>query len=71
MIRTSLSEPHTLRACFFQKECGRTISIVVLLDVRTHHKFKGTHSEKAPSNKTPALRKITDMGVWAAGTLSP
>ena len=32
--------------------------------------LKDTHREKAPSNKTPALRKITNMGVWAVGTLS-
>ena len=25
---------------------------------------------KAPSNKTPALRKSTNMGVWAVGTLN-
>ena len=31
---------------------------------------KDTHREKAPSNKTPALRKSTNMGVWAVGTLS-
>ena len=32
--------------------------------------FKNTHRIKAPSNKTPALRKITNMGVWAVGTLN-
>ena len=26
--------------------------------------------EKAPSNKTLALRKSSNMGVWAVGTLS-
>ena len=26
--------------------------------------------EKAPSNKTPALRKSTNMGVCAVGTLN-
>ena len=31
---------------------------------------KDTHREKAPSNKTPALRKSTNMGVWAVGTLN-
>ena len=30
--------------------------------------LKDTHREKAPSNKTPALRKSTNMGVWAVGT---
>ena len=25
---------------------------------------KETHREKAPSNKTPALKKSTNMGVW-------
>ena len=32
--------------------------------------FKGTHREKAPSNKTPALRKSTNMGVGAVDTLN-
>ena len=30
--------------------------------------FKDTHREKAPSNKTPALTKSTDMGIWVVGT---
>ena len=25
---------------------------------------KETHREKAPSNKTPAFKKSTNMGVW-------
>ena len=32
--------------------------------------FKDTHREKARSNKTSALRKSTNMGVWAVGTLN-
>ena len=31
---------------------------------------KDTHREKAPSNKTPAVRKSTDMTVWPVGTLN-
>ena len=31
---------------------------------------KDTHREKAPSNKTPALRKSTNVGVWAVSTLN-
>ena len=34
------------------------------------HLFKDTHREKTPSNKTPALRKSTNMSVWAVGTLN-
>ena len=31
--------------------------------------FKDTHSEKAPSNKTSALTKSTNMGItWVVGT---
>ena len=30
--------------------------------------LKDTHREKALSNKTPALTKITNMGIWVAGT---
>ena len=29
-----------------------------------------THREKAPSKKTPAPRKSTNMVVWAVGTLN-
>ena len=32
--------------------------------------IKDTHREKTPSNKTPALRKSTNMEVWAVGTLN-
>ena len=32
--------------------------------------IKDTHREKAPSNKTPVLRKSTNIGVWAVGTLN-
>ena len=32
--------------------------------------FKDTHREKALSNKTPALRKSANMGVWAIGILN-
>ena len=32
--------------------------------------LKDTHREKVPSNKTPALRKSTNMGVWAVVTLN-
>ena len=32
--------------------------------------LKDTHREKAPSNKTPSLRKSANMGVWAVGRLN-
>ena len=32
--------------------------------------LKDAHREKAPSNKTPGLRKNTNMGVWVVGTLN-
>ena len=32
--------------------------------------LKDTHREKASSNKTPALRKSTNMDVWAVGALN-
>ena len=31
---------------------------------------KDTHRENAPSNKTPALTKSTNMGIWVVGTSS-
>ena len=30
--------------------------------------FKDTHREKAPSIKTPALTKSTNMGIWVVCT---
>ena len=32
--------------------------------------LKDTHRDKAPSNKTPALRKSTNMGVFTVTTLN-
>ena len=32
--------------------------------------LKDTHRENGPSNKTPALRKSTNMDVWALGTIN-
>ena len=32
--------------------------------------LKDTHRDKTPSYKTPALRKNTNMCVWAVGTLN-
>ena len=32
--------------------------------------FKDTHREKAPSNKTSALTKSINMGIWVVGTLN-
>ena len=32
--------------------------------------LKDTHREKAVSNKTPALTKSTNMGIWVVGTLN-
>ena len=48
-------------------DVSRTIwnCIIAFLDA-----LKDTHREKAPSNKTPVLRKGTNMGVWAVATLN-
>ena len=53
-----------------------TLSLVDHFDKYMDHDFfdqfplQDTHKEKAPSNKSPALRKSTKMGVWAVGTLN-
>ena len=36
--------------------------------MRDPHVFKDTHRGKALSNKTPALIKIMNMGIWVGGT---
>ena len=33
-----------------------------------HNYINDTHMEKAPSNKTPALTKTANMGIWIVGT---
>ena len=40
----------------------------IALRLRDPHVFKDTHRGKAPSNKAPALIKITNMGIWIVGT---
>ena len=30
--------------------------------------LKDTHKDKTPSNKTPAITKSTNMGIWDVGT---
>ena len=32
--------------------------------------LKDCHRDKTPSYKTPALRKSTNIGIWAVGTLN-
>ena len=32
--------------------------------------LKDTHREKGPSNKTPALAKSINMGIWVVGTIN-
>ena len=51
-----------LQSCHF--------NIFRIKDASERCPFKDTHREKAPSNKTPTLRKSTNMGVWAVGTLN-
>ena len=39
-------------------------------DIVCEYRLKDTHRGKVPPNKTPALRKSTNMGVGAVGALS-
>ena len=38
------------------------------IDIRIIGEFKDTHREKVPSNKTPALTKSMNIGIWVVGT---
>ena len=38
------------------------------VNLQKHCCIKDTHKKKAPSNKTPALTKITNTGIWLVGT---
>ena len=40
----------------------------MLTDERRIKRIKDTHREKATSNKTPVLKKSTNMGMWDVGT---
>ena len=40
----------------------------MLTDERRIKRIKDTHREKAMSNKTPVLKKSTNMGMWDVGT---
>ena len=41
---------------------------MILIFLGDFYFLKDTHREKAPSNKTPALTKSTNMGIWVVGT---
>ena len=47
----------------FKRSCSSVFYKIVVL--------KDTHREKAPLNKTPALTKSTNMGIWVVGTTNP
>ena len=53
-----------IEKCFSHK-CRNEIYPSLVLN-----NIKDTHRAKAPSSKTPALRKSTNMGVWAVVTLN-
>ena len=42
--------------------------ILSIISYIFNYLLQDTHREKAPSNKTPALRKSTNMSVWVVGT---
>ena len=48
------------------------LSIILFnFNIKTKNRLnvlKDTHREKAPSNKTPALTKSTNMNIWLVGT---
>ena len=49
------------------------LPVLVLCSCKTANtlkRLKNTYREKTPSNKTTVLRKSTNMGVWAPGTLN-
>ena len=44
------------------------LKIAIFPYVKQLFQAEDTHREKAPSNKTPALAKSTNMGIWVVGT---
>ena len=55
--------------CFSTDSCKGFIASLSNIWGSVHWKVKDTHTE-IPSNKTPELRKSTNMSVWTAGTLN-
>ena len=55
-----------IRFYFYSRRCLVLIQNGRQYDVTV--RFKDTHREKVPSNKTPALTKSTNMGIWVVGT---
>ena len=58
------------RVCFKRIKVIEATTVQVGGSCCEFFRVKDTHREKALSNKTPALRKSTNMGVWTVGTLN-
>ena len=50
--------------------CLYVISDIKFYNKQNCERFNDTHREKAPSNKSPASRESTNMGILAVGTLN-
>ena len=43
-------------------------SLAIYIKIKAFHLVKDTHREKAPSNKSAALTKSTNMDIWVIST---
>ena len=60
---------HSLNVSIIINKCYHNVIVGKLLHyIYSSSLFKDTHREKAASNKTPALTKSTNMGIWVVGT---
>ena len=57
VTRDSIQRKKAMTSMLFQSPFAKKYKIPF------HYFFKDTYREKAPSNKTPELTKITDMGI--------
>ena len=46
------------------------VFLIIFQELTKLQSFMDTHREKAPSNKSLAPRKSTNMSIWAVGTLN-
>ena len=60
----------TAMQCLLRDPCYEFLFIVFLIRIVEFDVNDIYINEKAPSNKTTALRKSTNMGVWAVGILN-
>ena len=56
--------------CLEERPPANSVTDFKNMFIKTPVNIKDSHREKAPSNKTLAFRKSTNIGVWAVSKLN-